>query len=251
LDELRYHGLLLRAPELTAAENFYVRKMGLAATSLTAGWTRLEDDGGHRLYMERVLPGPAPAPDQARATVTFRVHDIEAAGRVFGAAVPMPTRQGLCLRIRDPFGNVLSLLQPREAAPFREPLIHAAGIKIPIASVPGARRLYADTLDFVVQDERAYPPLMALCHRDGSPAFTIEDKEIWEPDLRVRAPLYPDETGMVLVLQTCHAAAQHERLTRRAPNLKLTPVAEFPLGLRLSFTGIAGLATEIWQLAAK
>ncbi len=239
-------------PDLGAAERFYAGRLGLAAARMADSLIQLS--GGGRLYLEAVAPMPGPAPDQARAFATFLVRDIEnlpLGGDDIDTTTRKPelVRAGLCIRFRDPFGNVHTFLEPREAMAFDVPRLHSAGIKIPIASVPAAKRLYADTLGFAVQSERYYPPLLPMNHADGSPAFTIEDKEIWEPDVRVRAPVYPAETGAVLVFQSQDLADHRAALTRRAPNLRLTPVESFALGKRMAFLDAAGLASEIWQLA--
>jgi hypothetical protein len=86
-----------------------------------------------------------------------------------------------------------------------------------------------------------------MAHRDGTPAFTIEDKEIWEPDVRVRAPLYPHETGAVLVFAFADLDGLYLNLARRA--VRLSPIVDFPLGRRMGVIDSAGLASEIWQFA--
>lgn len=254
---LRYHALLARVPDIVPADAFYCGQMGLSRTVLAEGLLHTHDSGDALLYLEAVAPAPGPVPDQARATATFLVGDIEktaaalaATGIEFLQTAPQHARSGLYLRFRDPLGNVHSLLQLRESPFFEEPRIHRTGIKIPIASIPTAKRLYSDTLGFAVGSERHYPPLLPIVHRDGSTAFTIEDKENWERDLRVRAPRYPDETGVVMVLETEDIAATRRELASRMPGLTLTPVVPFALGQRMALIDMAGLATEIWQIAA-
>ncbi|HEY2069676.1 MAG TPA: hypothetical protein VGG48_09005 [Rhizomicrobium sp.] len=216
---------------------------------LANGLTALRDQNGHVLYLETVPPAPRPAADQARAFASFAVRDIASVALDdIDPLTPEPilTREGLCQRFRDPLGNIHTLIEPREE--ITAPRIRSFGIKIPISSVPAAKRLYAGTLGFVAQTERHYPPLLPMIHRDGAPAFTIEDKEIWEPDPRVRAPLYPAETGAVLIFRSWTLRGHREALTRRAPDLRLTPIGEFPLGWRMGFIDSAGLASEIWEI---
>jgi catechol 2,3-dioxygenase-like lactoylglutathione lyase family enzyme len=242
---LRYHALLVRAPDLDLGVAFYAGKLGLAQTRVAPGLARLGDGF---LYIEQVAPAPGPAFDQARAFATFVVPDLDKIvlspdERDPLTQIPRPVRGGMCVRIRDPFGNIHTVLEPHEGL-ARPP---GCGIKLPIASVPAAKRLYGDMLGFVTQSERDYPPHLAMTHRDGSAAFTIEDKEIWEPEVRVRAPLYPNETGAVLVFTTPDLGALHAALARRA--VRLTPIRDFPLGRRLGVIDSAGLALEIWQFA--
>jgi catechol 2,3-dioxygenase-like lactoylglutathione lyase family enzyme len=256
LSVLRYHALLARVPDIAPADAFYGGRLGLSCTVLADGFHRARDSADALLYLEVVTPAPGPVPDQARATATFLVGDVEksiatlAAARVeFLQTAPQHARSGLYIRFRDPFGNVHSLVQLREPPSFEIPRIYRAGIKIPIASVPAAKRLYGDTLGFAIESERHYPPLVPLIHRDGSPAFTVEDKENWERDLRVRAPRYPDETGVVMVLETPDLAETRRELSSRMPGLALTPAAPFALGQRMALIDMAGLATEIWEIA--
>ncbi|HEY1630506.1 MAG TPA: VOC family protein [Rhizomicrobium sp.] len=240
---LRHHALLVRVPDLRLGVAFYAARLGPAETRVAEDFVRLGDS----LYLEQVSPAPGPAFDQARAFTTFTVPDLDTEALAAEArdpltTTPRPVRGGRCLRMRDPFGNVQVLLEPREGMVRAAP----SGIKIPIASVPAARHLYGDFLCFA-QNGRHYPPQLAMNHRDGSPAFTIEDKEIWEPDVRVRAPLYPNETGAVLVFTFPDLAELHANLARRA--VRLTPIVDFPLGKRMGIVDPAGLASEIWQFA--
>ena len=206
---LRYHALLARVPDVALADAFYCGRLGLSCTVPADGFRRAHDCADALVYLEAVMPAPGPVPDQARAAAAFLVRDIEKSAAALAAAgvellqtAPQHARSGLYVRFRDPFGNVHSLVELREPPVFETPRIFRTGIKIPIASVPAAKRLYGDTLGFKIESERCYPPLLPMIHGDGSPAFTIEDKENWERDLRVRAPRYPDETGVVMVLET-------------------------------------------------
>jgi glyoxalase/bleomycin resistance protein/dioxygenase superfamily protein len=245
---LRHHALLVRAPEMDSAVAFYAAKLDLAPERLAPSLTRLSARHRH-IYIEQVAPGPGPAADQARAFATFVVPDLDAVALTADeidplTRIPRPVRGGLCVRFRDPFGNVHALLEPHEGV---APTPWAGtGIKIPIASVPAARRLYGDMLCFAAQSERSYPPLIFMVHRDGAPGFTIEDKEIWEPDTRVRAPLYPRETGSVLVFTFSDLEELHASLARRA--IRMTQIEDFPLGRRMGVIDSAGLASEIWSL---
>jgi len=237
---LRHHALLVRVPDLRLSVAFYAALRGARETGLAGGFARLGDG----LYLEEVAPAPGPAFDQARAFTTFTVPDLDAIDLTRDplTQTPKPVRGGACLRVRDPFGNVQVLFAPRGDAVPMAP----SGIKIPIASVPAARHLYGDFLCFA-ESALHYPPQLAMNHRDGTPGFVIEDKENWEPDMRVRAPLYPHETGAVLVFTFPDLAELHANLARRA--VRLTPILDFALGKRMGLIDPAGLASEIWQFA--
>jgi len=254
LDELRFRALLLRAPELATARAFYCGAIGLRDTAADAPIVEAIDTAGARFYLEQVPPVPGPLPDQARATASFAVHDmteavtrLSLAGATFLQSAPVAAAAGTQIGFRDPFGNVHALVEPPAPARFDEPRVLQAGAKIPIASVPGAKRLYADTLGFVIASERRYPPLLPFDHPDGSRAFVIEDQEGQEPDLRVRAPLYPRETGVIMVLEAKNLEYWHAKLARRAPNARLFAPSRFAFGRRMAFIDSVGLAVEIWQ----
>ncbi len=254
MDELRYRALLLRSPDLVAATAFYCGVLGLEARSPVGALIETVDSAGARFYLEQVPAAPGPLPDQARATAAFQVQDMATAvARLASGKIEllqssaMPVRGGSCVRFRDCFGNVHSLVETRDSLPDSRTRILQAGIKIPIASMPAAKRLYGETLGFGVASERYYPPLLPMMHHDGTAAFVIEDMQNWERDLRVRAPRYPDETGVVMVFETRDLAAWRSELPRRAPNVKLVSMTEFVLGRRTAFVDTAGLAVEIWE----
>jgi catechol 2,3-dioxygenase-like lactoylglutathione lyase family enzyme len=252
---LRYHGLLIRVPDLSVALEFYCNTLGYAFTRSSATLVRLSDPVP--FYLEAVSARSGPAKDQARAGAAFFVRDIQAAiERLDALGVPLLVGRGqeasggFVTCFLDPLGNVHTIVQPvPEPLGFREPQIYYTGLKLPMGSIPTARQIYRDMLGFAIATERYYPPSLPLKHGDGSFAFMIQDKQPWESDVRVRAPLYPSDSGSVLVFATNDVSEFHAYVSGRSAAVRTSQVEEFALGLRMGFIDNSGVPSEIWQFA--
>ena len=255
METLRYHGLLIRVPDLSVALEFYCDTFGYGFTRSSATLVRLSDP--LPFYLEAVSARSGPAKDQARAGAAFFVRDIHVAiERLDALGVPLLVGRGqeasggFVTCFLDPFGNVHTIIQPVPMPEgFSEPRIYNTGLKLPMGSMPTARQIYGDVLGFVIATERYYPPSLPMEHRDGSFAFMIHDKQPWESDVRVRAPLYPSYSGSVLVFATNDVSEFHAYVSARSAAVRTTQAEEFPLGLRMGFIDNSGVPSEIWQFA--
>jgi hypothetical protein len=250
---LQFHGCLIRVPDLRLAESFYCGELRFTVIERRSGWLRLEGIPG--LFLEEVPQGPNPAFGQARVSLALKVADLAGVSRRLASRkIPLITGDSNPLSIGvadcfcDPFGNVHTLLQPN--APLcpgeKDFQIHSVGVKTPIGLIPAARHVYEVLLGFKAQTERLYPPTLPLGNPDGSLAFVIHDKHPWEPDLRPRAPLYPDDMGAVLVFLASDAAAVHETLAASG-RVRLTARQPFQLGRRFGIVDNAGIPSEMWE----
>lgn len=252
---LRLLGCSIRVPDLALAESFYCGKLGFCSRALADSIVMLP--GSLPVFLERVPPGPVPAPDQARTLLMLRVHNLAAASAWFvknniplATGVANPLTIGIVDCFRDPFGNLHSFVElndpPAEA--WSEPYIYNVGQRMPISAIPEARRLYSDVLGFVVHSDRYYPPALPMMNPDGSFAFLIYDKPSFLSDFRAKAALYPAENGCLLVFSTEDIAACREHLLAHASRLRMTRTEPFALGKRMAFVDNAGIASEIWEL---
>jgi predicted enzyme related to lactoylglutathione lyase len=253
VETLRYHGLLIRVPDLAVALEFYCSALGYAFTQSSATFVQLSDPAP--LYLEEVSARSGPANDQARSGAAFFVHDIRAAIERLGRlGVPLlvgSAQEAACGFVTcflDPFGNVHTIIQPVPTPEgFSEPRVYNTALKLPMGSMPAARQIYGDMLGFAIATERHYPPSLPIVHRDGSFAFMIHDKQPWESDVRARAPLYPRDSGSVLVFATNDVKEFHAYLSARSASIRTTQVDGFPLGLRMGFIDNSGVPSEIWE----
>jgi hypothetical protein len=252
---LSVHGCLIRVPDLGVAESFYCGRLSFRIRERKDQLVKLT--GTPSLFLEQVPFGPNPVFGQARVSLVLQVPDLASVSRRFrseniplvtGQANPLPI--GLADCFQDPFGNVHTLLQPQ--APFAPAAgdfqIHSIGVKTPIGLIPAARHIYELVLGFKALTERYYPPTLPLGNQDGSLALVIHDKHPWEPDLRPRAPLYPNDMGAVLVLVTDDAVIARDKLALQG-RLRLTCVENFPLGRRFGIVDNAGIPSEVWEYA--
>ncbi len=85
---------------------------------------------------------------------------------------------GHSIPVRDPSGNVFSILeQDKYPVPrFKEPRIYNMGIVIP--SIDGARPFYTKKLGFEVRSENFLPDNLPLNHTDKSFAIILHKKEV-------------------------------------------------------------------------
>jgi len=255
-DSLRLLACSIRLPDLERARDFYAGALGFAAKAIATDWIVLP--GRLPVFLERVPAGPVPAVDQARTLLMLKVHDLrQTAERFRRMNIPLVTgvRNTLSIGVvdcfRDPFGNVHSLVELSDppAETWSEPDIYNVGIRLPIAAVPEARRIYSDALGFSVRTDRYYPPALPMMNPGGSFAFMIYDKPSFLSDFRAKAPLYPAENGCLLVFQSRDVDAFRASLRARAPRLRMTDVQDFAFGRRMAIIDNAGIASEVWELS--
>jgi len=244
----RYHGVLIRVPDLARARSFYVETLGFSEERVSDNLIRLVDDSP--IYLEQAI-GPLRPPDvdEARSAIAFKVRDIQAtarrlreAGVEFLSEEPFQVAVGLAMRIRDPFGNIHSLLQPTlgSVPAFTEPAVYNSGLKNADADTAPLRSLFAG-LGMVVLTERYFPPSLPIGHGDRSFAFMLHENEPGEPEIRARGE--PGTAAVSLVFSTEDLQAA----SRVVGNGEAVP---FALGRRLRATIPSGLPIEIWQMSA-
>lgn len=255
---LRLLGCSIRVPDLELAHSFYCGKLGFQPVAVNDGIIEL--GGALPIFLERVPPGPVPATDQARTLLMLQVRDFTAASSWFrdnqiplvtGAANPLAI--GVVDCFRDPFGNIHSFVQLDDPSGRErsEPHVYNVGQRMPISAIPEARRIYSDVLGFGVRTDRYYPPALPMMNPDGTFAFVNYDKPSFLDDFRSKAALYPAENGCLLVFETRDIAQYRNYLLARAPRLRMTGVEDFALGRRMALIDNAGIASEIWELAAR
>ena len=251
----RYHGALVRVPDLDRALEFYVGVLGFQAERLTPVLVRLQDDTP--IYLERVdYPLRPPGDDEARSAIAFQTRDIGAAverlrrlGVVFLADEPAPVGVGLSIRFRDPFGNIHALLEHRitDVPPFEEPEVYNSGYKHPDADTDDLRALFVGAMGFDVRTERYYPPSLPIGHRDGSFAFMLHENEPWEAEIRPRED--PRTAAVSLVFVTDDLAEARRVLLGAIGPGGIGPERRFGIGRRFDIIVPSGVPAELWRFA--
>lgn len=249
--EFRFHGAVIRVPDMQRALDFYSRTLGFAVISDEGRPRTVRLGGDFPLYLREVPAGPGrdggDGRDFARAGVTFMTADIAArsralrkAGVEFLEAAPHKVGVGLAIAFRDPFGTVHSLLEQTIVAPepFEEPRVYNTGFHHPDAGK--MRPLYIDTLGFVVRTEDYFPPALPLGHRDGSFAFMLHQKA----ELRPAPGGYPTGAGTTLVFKTPDVEAAAAYLKAKGAEV-FRPARAVPEGI-LVMRDAYGVVSEIW-----
>jgi predicted enzyme related to lactoylglutathione lyase len=261
LESVRWHGVLIRTPDVARSVEFYDRVLAYDESATWASGRLVRLTGDDPIYLEQTAhPVQAPAPlDEARAAIAFRVIDLDASiqsMRALGVELvnpePFAVGVGAAIRFRDADGNVHSLLQTAQPPqpPFVEPAMYNSGFKLPDSDTAFVRELVA-SLGFEVMTERYYPPSLPLLHGDRSFAFMVHENEREEPEIRPRSSISTQQNGTVLVLVTDDIAATRRRVARHVGGAvgAVDAISRFPLGRRFAFTTRSGVPTEVWQLS--
>lgn len=249
----RYHGVLIRVPDLELALAFYSGVLGFESERIAPSLARLEDR--NPIYLEQVgYPLRPPEGNEARASVAFQTRDIRAAitrlrerGVAFLSEEPSAVGVGQAIRFRDPFGNIHSLLEHTvsEVPPFDEPEVYNSGFKHPDADTASLRALIVDRLGFTVRTERYFPPSLPIGHRDGTFAFMLHENEPWEVEVRPRAD--PASAAVSLIFATTDLPALRRALSGPAGIASPGEAQAFALGVRSRMIFPSGVPVEYWR----
>ena len=202
LQPLRLAGVKIRVPDLPTARRFYSETLGFAVDG------RFSDDRkvvlyskSIRLFLEEDKSVTVRPLALGPVSLALQVNDLDSTlARLTLAGVHFLSREkrkegvGFSMKIADPFGNVLSLLQqtivPTPA--FVEPKIYNCGLYVP--DMAQARRFYAEQLGLIERSQKYLPDDMPLGYSDNQFAFMLH--------LRRNDFPFSGKTAMLLLFET-------------------------------------------------
>lgn len=255
-EEVRFHGVLIRVPDVERAIAFYGGVMGFDLQRREVGLAVLRDSTP--IYLEQTDAALVPpAEDEARSSVAFLTKDLAATTRAFRAKGVQFLREepgkvgvGIANRFLDPFGNNHALIQQTiaEPPPFEEPEVYNSGFKIADRDTNAMRRLFIEVLGLTARTEKYYPPSLPIGHKDGTLAFMVHENEAFEPEVRPRGD--PKSAAVSLVLATDDLDATRRRLLAAGFD-QLGPIRPFSMGVRMTLITPAGVPMEFWKTKAR
>ncbi len=204
--QVRIYGVRILVSDMDEAIRFYsgILGFGVLSTRDYPDQVELKSVELRLLLVKTERPAQYDYVGTVRTTFGFQANDLLATrarlikeGVVFVEKEPEKVGIGIATTFKDPFGNVLYLLEQQVGEEDRvdEPRIYNVGFHVPDAAV--AEKLYCDVLGFVVRTDR-YFPAVPLGHKDGTFAFMLHQK----PGLAQRTSRYPDEAQIIPLFKT-------------------------------------------------
>jgi catechol 2,3-dioxygenase-like lactoylglutathione lyase family enzyme len=257
---LRVHEVKVKVADMEEALAFYRDLLGLAVLSDAAYPENLLLDGSVLpLRLERTThAAPVDYPQVAQTILVFETADLVATmarlkahhvrfltdpPEPYGFNQETGRPLGLTTKVRDPSGNVHSLVeqQVRRDTTLAGIRIYNVGYYLP--DMQAARAIYNDKLGFIPMTENYLPAALPLLHADGSFAFMLHERS----DLKPATINYPEDTQSLIVFSTTNLHAAAEALRHQGVTLLHDKPQESPEGKYLAFRDRFGNVAEILE----
>lgn len=257
---LRVHEVKVKVTDMDEALAFYRDLLGLALLSDDAYPASVLLDGEVLpLRLERTTQAvPVEYPRVAQTILVFETADLvatmarlQAYHVTFLTDPPEPygfnqetgKPLGLTTKVRDPFGNVHSLVeqQVRRDTTLTGIRIYNVGYYLP--DMQAARAIYNDRLGFVPMTENYLPAALPLLHADGSFAFMLHEHR----DVQPATINYPDDTQSLIVFSTTNLHTAAKALRHQGVTLLHDQPQPSSQGLYLAFRDRFGNVAEVLE----
>ncbi|HMB94302.1 MAG TPA: VOC family protein [Rhodothermales bacterium] len=255
---LRVHEVKVKVTDMAEALTFYRDLLGLPVLSEANYPASVLLDGEVLpLRLERTRhAAPVDYPQVSQTILVFETADLVATmARLKAHHVTFLTDPpepygfnqetgkplGLTTKVRDPFGNVHSLVeqQVRRDTTLTGIRIYNIGYYLP--DMQAARAIYNDKLGFVPMTENYLPAALPLLHADGSFGFMLHEHR----GLKPTSINYPDDTQSMIVFATSDLHAAAEALRQQGVTLLHDEPQSSPEGKYLAFRDRFGNVAEI------
>ncbi len=203
---LRAYGVKIYVSDLKSAEEFYVDKIGFRIKSYhhESNIIELQNESSKLWLVQTEKINFSEYPDEAQTSLAIQVNDIHYTyekWKTKGVEIISSIDTvgiGLAANFRDPFGNVLSIVQQTvgNVEKINGPRIYNYGYYF--SDIPAARKLFVEKLKFGVRTEKYFPPALPLANWDNSFGFMLHMKK----NLKPSDAKYKTDTKVSIVFAT-------------------------------------------------
>lgn len=189
-------------------------------------------------------------PTDARTNINFRVENLDAIieslkneGTEIIHKTPQRAAVGVWKSIRDPFGNIINLMELNgKANRSTRPKVYNVTIKV--TDIDQAVDFYCNTLGFDILSVKYYPPVIPL-KTDG----IISNIALHETAKKTVKLDYPNSTQTFLIIEIADPASAMADLKKKGVEFIHATPRKAAIGIYVAFKDPFGLIHELVEIA--
>lgn len=247
---LKALGVKIMVTNLETAKEFYSSKLGFKIKNETGSYIELEDKTSKLWLVKTPKNNEVENGKEAQTILTIQVNNLEETMKRWKAKGVEFTTDigkvgvGISAKIKDPFGNSLSVLQQTivETPKFEEPQIYNFGYYF--SDIPSARKLFVEKLMFDVRTEKYFPPALPLANWDESFGFMLHEKK----DLKKSDADYYSDIQTIIVFRCTDIEETFKFFKDAGVAVLFDEPKESNLGKYFAFNAGEGVVSEVIEL---
>ncbi len=209
-------------------------------------------NGRTRLTLHKVEKATETHPNVARTNINLKIDNLDDAvqrlannGFEVIHKTPQKAAVGIWKSIRDPFGNIINLMQFNQTVEgSAKPEVYNVTIKV--TDIDRAVDWYSNLLGFDILSVKYYPPVIPL-RTDG----VISNIALHETAERIAQIDYPNGTQTFLVIEVSDLLATMEYLKVRGVEFIYETPQQAPIGIYTAFRDPFGLVHELVEIGER
>ena len=247
---LKALGVKMMVTNLETAKEFYSSKLGFKIKNETANSIELEDKTAKFWLIKTQRDNEVEAGKEAQTILTIQVNNLEETMKLWKEKGVEFTTEigkvgvGVSAKIKDPFGNSVSVLQQTivETPQFEEPQIYNFGYYL--SDIPSARKLFVDKLMFNVRTEKYFPPALPLANWDESFGFMLHERK----ELKNSDADYYNDTQTIIVFGCVDIEKTFKFFKEAGINVLFNEPQDSQTGKYFAFDAGEGVVSEVIEI---
>ncbi|KAB2846988.1 MAG: hypothetical protein F9K45_00700 [Melioribacteraceae bacterium] len=247
---LKALGVKIMVTNLETAKEFYSSKLGFKIKSETANSIELDGKTSKFWLIKTQKKNEVEGGKEAQTILTMQVNNLEETmkrwkekGVEFTTGIGK-VGVGVSAKIKDPFGNSVSVLQQTivETPQLEEPQIYNFGYYF--SDIPSARKLFVEKLMFDVRTEKYFPPALPLANWDKSFGFMLHEKK----ELKKSDADYYNDIQTIIVFGCADIEETFKFFKEAGINILFSKPKNSNLGKYFAFDAGEGVFSEVVEL---